>query len=220
MQALLDKGLDALGIASSPQQREQWLAYVQLLAKWNKAYNLTAVRDPREMVSRHLLDSLSVATSITGNRLLDVGAGAGIPSIPLAILWPERQLTALDSNGKKTRFMDQARIELRLNNFRVVQSRVEAYQSDTLFDGILSRAYASLTDFVNSSQHLLAADGYFWAMKAQRDEAELSALPKPYKVSACLRLQVPDCKAERHLIVIQKTAGTEAETLPDGIAAS
>ena len=200
MQALLDKGLATLEIAATPQQRAQWLAYVQLLAKWNKAYNLTAVRDPREMVSRHLLDSLSVAKHITGNRLLDVGAGAGIPSIPLAILWPERQLTALDSNGKKTRFMGQARIELGLGNFRVVQSRVEDYQSDVLFDGILSRAYASLADFVRSSQHLLAADGCFWAMKAQLDPAELSDLPKPFKVSACLRLQVPDCNAERHLI--------------------
>ena len=220
MQALLDKGLAALGITANEQQRQQWLSYVDLLAKWNHAYNLTAVRDPQEMVSRHLLDSLSVAQHITGNRLLDVGAGAGIPSIPLAILWPERQLTALDSNGKKTRFMEQVRNELQLSNFSVVQSRVEAFRSDIPFDGILSRAYASLADFVTSSQHLLAEGGCFWAMKAQLDAAELSALPKPYKVSACLRLQVPDCDAERHLIVIQKTAGTEAETLPDGIATS
>lgn len=213
MQALLDKGLATLEINASAEQRAQWLAYVQLLAKWNQAYNLTAVREPREMVSRHLLDSLAVAKHISGQRLLDVGAGAGIPSIPLAILWPERQLTALDSNGKKTRFMDQARIELGLSNFCVVQSRVEAFQSDTPFNGILSRAYASLADFVRSSQHLLAADGRFWAMKAQLDPAELSALPKPFKVSACLRLQVPDCEAERHLIVIPQV-GTDAANSP------
>ena len=213
MQALLDKGLATLEINASAEQRAQLLAYVQLLAKWNQAYNLTAVREPREMVSRHLLDSLAVAKHIHSTRLLDVGAGAGIPSIPLAILWPERQLTALDSNGKKTRFMDQARIELGLQNFSVVQSRVEEYQSELPFDGILSRAYASLADFVQSSQHLLAAGGSFWAMKAQLDSAELSALPKPFKVSACLRLQVPDCEAERHLIVIPQV-GTDAANSP------
>ena len=207
MQALLDKGLAALEISASAEQRAQWLAYVQLLAKWNQAYNLTAVRDPREMVSRHLLDSLAVAKHIHSKRLLDVGAGAGIPSIPLAILWPERQLTALDSNGKKTRFMDQARIELGLQNFSVVQSRVEEYHSELPFDGILSRAYASLADFVQSSQHLLAAGGCFWAMKAQLDSGELSALPKPFKVSACLRLQVPNCDAERHLIRCELSDG-------------
>ena len=207
MQALLAKGLAALEINASAEQRAQWLAYVQLLAKWNQAYNLTAVREPREMVSRHLLDSLAVAKHIHSTRLLDVGAGAGIPSIPLAILWPERQLTALDSNGKKTRFMDQARIELGLQNFSVVQSRVEEYQSELPFDGILSRAYASLADFVQSSQHLLAAGGSFWAMKAQLDSAELSALPKPFKVSVCLRLQVPNCDAERHLIRCELSDG-------------
>ena len=201
------QGARELGIELSALQQEQLLAYLGLLIKWNKAYNLTAVREPREMVSRHLLDSLAVAKHIHSTRLLDVGAGAGIPSIPLAILWPERQLTALDSNGKKTRFMDQARIELGLQNFSVVQSRVEEYQSELPFDGILSRAYASLADFVQSSQHLLAAGGSFWAMKAQLDSAELSALPKPFKVSACLRLQVPNCDAERHLIRCELSDG-------------
>ncbi len=203
MRDLLDKGLAALGIAASEAQREQWLAYVQLLDKWNKAYNLTAVRDPREMVSRHILDSLSVAQYITSTRLLDVGAGPGIPSIPLAILWPDRQITALDSNGKKTRFMVQVKSALQLGNFSVVQSRVEEYRPETGFDGIVSRAYASLADFVNSSQHLLLEGGSFWAMKAQLDGSELSALPKPYKVSACLPLQVPGCEAERHLLVVK-----------------
>ena len=212
MQALLDNGLAALGIHATPDQRQQWLAYVRLLEKWNKAYNLTAVRNPAEMVSRHILDSLSVAPHVEGTRLLDVGAGAGIPSIPLAILWPDRHITALDSNGKKTRFMDQARIELALSNFCVVQSRVEDYRPAQPFDGILSRAYASLADFVQSSQHLLAPHGRFWAMKANLDPAELSALPKPYKVSACLPLHVPGCEAGRHLIVIGRDGATTANT--------
>jgi 16S rRNA (guanine527-N7)-methyltransferase len=212
MKSLLDNGLAALGIEASDQQRERWLAYVALLAKWNKAYNLTAVRDPREMISRHILDSLSIAPHILGQRLLDVGAGAGIPSIPLAILWPTRQITALDSNGKKTRFMEQVKNELRLDNFNVIQSRVEDFKTDLLYDGILSRAYASLGDFVDSSQHLLAPGGTFWAMKAVIDSNELSEVLKPYKVSTCLPLHVPGCVAERHLIAIQRDGATTANT--------
>lgn len=202
---MLEAGLAALGITATDAQKQQWQSYLQLLAKWNKAYNLTAVRNENEMVSRHLLDSLSVAPHITAQNLLDVGAGAGLPSIPLAILWPDRQLTALDSNGKKTRFMAQVKSELKLANFTVVQTRVEDYHPAHPFDGIVSRAYASLADFVQSSQHLLATDGSFWAMKAIIDPAELSAVPKPYKVSACLPLHVPGCEAERHLVLISKT---------------
>lgn len=202
---MLEAGLTALGITATDEQKRLWQAYLQLLAKWNKAYNLTAVRDEGEMVSRHLLDSLSVAQHITGHNLLDVGAGAGLPSIPLAILWPDRQVTALDSNGKKTRFMAQVKSELKLGNFTVVHSRVEDYHPPRLFDGIVSRAYASLADFVQSSQHLLVPGGSFWAMKAIIDAAELSAVPKPYKVSTCLPLHVPGCGAERHLVVIRAT---------------
>lgn len=211
MKRLLDNGLTELAIETSEQQRELWLAYVALLAKWNKAYNLTAVRDPREMVSRHILDSLSIAQHIDAKRLLDVGAGAGIPSIPLAILWPSRQITALDSNGKKTRFMEQVKNELGLDNFTAVQTRVEDFQADP-YDGILSRAYASLGDFVASSQHLLAPAGTFWAMKAVIDKGELSEVLKPYKVSTCLPLHVPGCVAERHLIAIRRDE-TTANTL-------
>ena len=205
MQALLDSGLAALGIAASPAQRQQWLGYVALLEKWNSAYNLTAVRDPREMVSRHILDSLAVAKHIDSQILLDVGAGPGIPSIPLAILWPDRPITALDSNGKKTRFMAQAKTALALAHFTPVQARVEAFRPEALFDGIISRAFASLADFVTGSSHLLAPGGRLWAMKALLDPAELSAVPKPFMVSACLPLAVPGCEAERHLVVIKKS---------------
>lgn len=212
MKSLLDDGLAALSVEATEQQRERWLAYVALLAKWNKAYNLTAVRDPREMISRHILDSLSIAPYIHGRRLLDVGAGAGIPSIPLAILWPTRQITALDSNGKKTRFMEQVKNELGLDNFNVIQSRVEDFKTEPLYDGVMSRAYASLGDFVASSQHLLAPDGTFWAMKAVIDSNELSEVLKPYKVSTCLPLHVPGCVADRHLIAIQRDGDTTANT--------
>lgn len=204
MQALLDDGLARLGISASPEQREQWLGYVRLLDKWNQAYNLTAVRDPRDMIRRHVLDSLAVAPHVHGRRLLDVGAGAGLPSIPLAILWPDRAITALDSNGKKTRFMVQAKEALHLANLAVAQSRVEDFHTETPFDGILSRAFASLADFVTGSEHLLAPGGQFLAMKAGTEAAELSALPKRYKVTACLPLHVPDCEAERQLVVIER----------------
>jgi len=212
MKALLDKGLAALALDASLSQRSAWLAYVELLAKWNKAYNLTAVRDPQDMIQRHILDSLSIAPHVQGKRLLDVGAGAGIPSIPLAILWPERELIALDSNGKKTRFMTQVQHELALGNFSARQTRVEDYVADPLFDGILSRAYASLGDFVTSSHHLLAPEGTFWAMKAVIDANELSEVPKPYKVTACLPLHVPGCEAERHLIAIRHESVVTANT--------
>jgi 16S rRNA (guanine527-N7)-methyltransferase len=206
MQKLLTEGLNTLGIPATAQQIEQWLSYVRLLDKWNNAYNLTAVRLPMDMVSRHVLDSLSIAQYVTSRQLLDVGAGAGIPSIPLAILWPDRQITALDSNGKKTRFMQQARGELSLANFAVVQTRIEDYQPESLFDGVMSRAFSSLADFVQSSKHVCKEDGAFWAMKAVIDPAELSALPKPYKVSTCLPLAVPGCEAERHLVVIKQAS--------------
>lgn len=212
MKALLDNGLDALGIAASTEQKALWLAYVALLDKWNRTYNLTAVRDPREMVGRHILDSLSIAPHAAGQRLLDVGAGAGLPSIPLAILWPERAITALDSNGKKVRFMQQARTELGLSNFSAVQSRAEDFRSEPLFDTIVSRAYASLADFVCSSQHLLADGGSFLAMKAVLEPGELSAVPKPYKVSSCLPLHVPGCEAERHLVVIQRDSAARVNS--------
>ena len=198
-------GLAELGISASDSQHHQWIAYLDLLAKWNKAYNLTAVRDRSTMLVRHLLDSLSVAPHITSHSLLDVGAGAGLPSIPLAILWPDRHVTALDSNGKKTRFMQQAKAELALSNLTVVQARVEDYQPTALFEGITARAYASLADIVTTSGHVLAPGGTIWAMKALIDTDELSALPKPYKVSACLPLRVPGADAERHLVVIRRS---------------
>lgn len=202
---VLSAGLAELGISASQQQQQQWLAYLDLLAKWNKAYNLTAVRDRAAMLNRHLFDSLSVAPYITSRRLLDVGAGAGLPSIPLAILWPDRQITALDSNGKKTRFMQQVKAELHLDNLTVVQSRVQSFRPPVLFEGITARAYATLAEIVNSSGHLLAQAGTIWAMKAFIDPDELSALPKPYKVSACLPLRVPGADAERHLVVIERS---------------
>ncbi len=145
----LRQGARQLGVSLQARQEEQLLAYLALLIKWNKAYNLTAVRDPDEMVSRHLLDSLSIVPSVAplGERWLDVGSGGGMPGVPLAILFPERKFTLLDSNGKKTRFLTQVKLELQLSNLDVVHSRVEAYTPAQSFAGICSRAFSSLQDF-------------------------------------------------------------------------
>lgn len=141
----LARGADELGVALDADKQRQLLAYLALLIKWNKAYNLTAVRDPDEMVSRHLLDSLSIVPyAEAGDNWLDVGSGGGMPGVPLAILFPEKRLTLLDSNGKKTRFLTQVKLELKLANLEVVHSRVEAFRPESPFDGIVSRAFSSL----------------------------------------------------------------------------
>lgn len=202
----LEAGLDRLGISSTSFQKGLWSDYLDLLIKWNKVYNLTAIRSRESMVVRHILDSLSIAPHLSGCKLLDIGAGAGLPSIPLAILWPDCEFVALDSNGKKVRFMQQAAFSLKLPNFTAVQSRVEDWEPVALFDGILSRAFSSLEDMILASEHLLAVEGTFWAMKGRIDPEELSALPKPFKVNDCLPLQVPDDPADRHLLVIRRSA--------------
>ncbi|MGE8399043.1 MAG: 16S rRNA (guanine(527)-N(7))-methyltransferase RsmG, partial [Burkholderiales bacterium] len=152
----LSTGARQLGIELSAQQHEMLLGYLALLIKWNKAYNLTAVRDPDEMVSRHLLDSLSVMSFIHSERdnWLDVGSGGGMPGIPLAILHPHKQVTVLDSNGKKTRFLTQVKMELKLDNLQVIHSRVEAFKPAQPFSGIISRAFSSMENFTNWTRHL------------------------------------------------------------------
>lgn len=198
----LRAGLDALELPLCDQQVALLLDYLSLLQKWNRAYNLTAVRDPHEMLYLHLLDSLSIAKYIQGNELIDVGTGPGLPGIPLAICFPDRKFTLLDSNGKKTRFLFQARNSLNLDNVREVQSRVEAYQPYTHFDAVISRAFSSLVDMVEKCSHLLAAGGRYYAMKGQYPQQELSELPKHYNVIASHRLEVPGVEGQRHLVEI------------------
>lgn len=198
----LRAGLDALSLPLSDYQVALLLDYLSLLQKWNRAYNLTAVRDPQEMLHLHLLDSLSIAKYIAGNEMIDVGTGPGLPGIPLAICFPERSFTLLDSNGKKTRFLFQAKNSLGLGNVQEVQSRVEAYQPDRSYDAVISRAFSSLADMVERCSHLLASDGRFYAMKGQYPQQELSELPKHYNVIASHRLDVPGVEAQRHLVEI------------------
>lgn len=198
-------GIESLGIGVSEQQLDQLLSYLKLFSKWNAAYNLSAVRNIEEMVSRHLLDSLSIAPFIQdGERWLDVGSGGGLPGIPLAILFPERHITLLDSNGKKTRFLFQAKTELQLDSLSVVQSRVESYQPTQTFDLVFSRAFASIGELLTSCAHLVTDGGHFFAMKGQYPEEELRDVKKPFTVEHCSPLQVPGETAARHLVVIRR----------------
>jgi 16S rRNA (guanine527-N7)-methyltransferase len=179
------------------------LVYLAMLVKWNKAFNLTAVRTPAEMVSRHLLDSLAVVPHLHGQCIIDVGSGAGLPGIPLALAFPQREFVLLDSNSKKTRFLTQLRAELGLANLSVVHSRVEDYRPSPGFDCVISRAYASIADILSSSGHLLIEGGEFLAMKGGLPEQELMALPPGWRLLEQLRLQVPGLEQEqRHLLRI------------------
>lgn len=206
--AELARGAAELGVELSGQQQEQLLAYLALLIKWNQAYNLTAVRNPDEMVSRHLLDSLSVVPFVAtaGDNWLDVGSGGGMPGIPLAILFPERRFTTLDSNGKKTRFQTQVKLELKLGNLEVVHSRVENFRPARPFSAIVSRAFSSLADFAEWTRHLGDADTRWLAMKGQYPHEELAALPADFRVEAEHVLQVPGCQGQRHLLILRRSA--------------
>jgi 16S rRNA (guanine527-N7)-methyltransferase len=203
----LAQGALELGVEVSPKQQQQLLAYLALLIKWNKAYNLTAVRDPDEMVSRHLLDSLSVVPYVrnAGDSWLDVGSGGGMPGIPLAILFPERRFTLLDSNGKKTRFLTQVKLELKLTNLEVIHSRVEAFKPEQPFSGIVSRAFSSLEDFANWTRHLGDGQSQWLAMKGVHPDDELQALPADFRLAASHVLKVPGCQGQRHLLILRRS---------------
>lgn len=202
----LARGAKEMDVALSDSQAAQLLAYMALLNKWNKAYNLTAVRDPDEMVSRHLLDSLSVLPFVGAGRWLDVGSGGGMPGVILAIMLPDNEFTLLDSNGKKTRFLTQVKMELGLDNLQVVNSRVEAFSPDRPFDGIVSRAFSSLADFTELTRHLSTPQTRWLAMKGLYPQDELQALADDFRVQRSIELSVPGSDASRHLLVLQRTA--------------
>ncbi|MEE4306326.1 16S rRNA (guanine(527)-N(7))-methyltransferase RsmG [Pseudomonas alliivorans] len=206
----LSTGARALGIELTPVQHEQLLAYLALLIKWNKAYNLTAVRNPDEMVSRHLLDSLSVIpfidSDVENERWLDVGSGGGMPGIPMAIMFPQMNVSLLDSNGKKTRFQTQVKLELKLDNLEVIHSRAETYQPDVPFNGIISRAFSSLEDFAGWTRHMGDTQTRWLAMKGLHPADELVALPTDFHLDSAQALTVPGCQGQRHLLILRRTA--------------
>lgn len=179
------------------------LAYLALLRKWNRAYNLSAVREPEEMVTRHLLDSLAVLPHVRGPRVLDVGTGPGLPGIPLAIARPELHLTLLDSNGKKTRFLRQAQLELKLSNVEVVEARVEAFRPEQPFQTVISRAFAAADTFFELTQPLAAPDGRLLAMKGRLDATEVGKIPRERGKLMIHALTVPGLAAERHLLELR-----------------
>lgn len=208
-QALRDqlvKGTLQLGLNLSEGQLNKLMDYLALLQKWNKVYNLTAIRNPQEMLVKHLLDSLAIVPHMQGQRWIDVGTGGGLPGIPLAICFPQNQVDLLDSNSKKTRFLVHAKAELGLANTQVFHSRVEDYQPADLYDGVVSRAFASLQDMLHWTGHLLKSDGHWWAMKAQKEFEDYSHLPGLSRIEAMIDLNVPGLEAERMLIKVVKTA--------------
>jgi 16S rRNA (guanine527-N7)-methyltransferase len=196
---ILESGLSALNLPHTAEQTEQLLAFIKLIAKWNKAYNLTAVRNNEDMARLHILDSLAILPHIEGKRVIDIGTGAGLPGIPLAIFMPEVEFVLLDSNAKKTRFVQQVILELKLKNVSVLHTRVEDYQPELGFDTVTMRAFASLPDIMKLTAHLLSADGVLLAMKGQIPEAELAEIQAN---ATLIPIHVPEVEAERCLVRI------------------
>lgn len=209
----LRRGLKELGLDLAPAVQDGLIEYVHVLEKWNRTYNLTAVRDPEDMVTRHLLDSLAIAPYVRGRRVADLGTGAGLPGIPLALALPDRQFTLIDSNAKKLRFVRHAAGLLGLANVAAVQTRIEQYRPEIKFDTLVCRAFAGISDVLAASRHLCAEDGEFLIMKGAYPHAELAALPAGFVVLRVAPLHVPGLDAARHLVILaQRTAApTEAK---------
>lgn len=204
MKAKLDSLLAQANIQVSEQQKDQLIELVNLLNKWNKAYNLTSVRDPQEMLVKHILDSLVVSPYLQGDRFIDVGTGPGLPGLPLAIINPDKQFVLLDSLGKRVSFIRNAVLKLRLTNVTPVLSRVEEYQPEEKFDGVLSRAFASLKDMTEWCHHLLSSDGLFYALKGIYHQEEVQNLNDIFIVEKVVSLDVPTLVGERHLVLLTK----------------
>jgi len=188
----------------SAQQIDTLVGFVTLMHKWNKAYNLSSVREPEQMLIKHIMDALVVAPYITGKHIVDVGTGPGLPGIPLAIMFPNKHFTLVDSLGKRIRFIKQACYELKIENVDALQTRVEDLQVTPLFDTVVSRAFASLSDMLNWCGHLVDNNGEFLALKGQLHQDELSAVPEKFKITNTIELVVPSLVGERHLVSIHK----------------
>ncbi|MDN3608636.1 16S rRNA (guanine(527)-N(7))-methyltransferase RsmG [Vibrio ostreicida] len=199
----LDHLIEQTDLVVSEQQRQLLVNYVEMLNKWNKSYNLTSVREPDDMLVKHILDSLVVSEHLRGERFIDVGTGPGLPGIPLAIMNPQREFVLLDSLGKRIRFIKQVIHELKLKNVTPVQSRVEEFQPEDKFDGVLSRAFASMLDMVEWCHHLPKdRTGQFMALKGQLPQDEIEQLPDWCSVTDIKALQVPQLEGKRHLVIL------------------
>ncbi|WP_157619322.1 16S rRNA (guanine(527)-N(7))-methyltransferase RsmG [Psychromonas aquimarina] len=196
--------LEKTDLEVSELQQNQLIQLVELLNKWNKAYNLTSVRDPKQMLVKHIMDSIVVSPYLQGERFIDVGTGPGLPGLPLAILNPDKQFVLLDSLGKRLRFIRQVLLELGLKNVTAVQSRVEEYQPEQKFDVVLSRAFASLQDMLFWCKHLPNENGHFLALKGQFPEQEVANLDNDFKFIESISLNVPDLEGERCLVKVKR----------------
>lgn len=197
------EGVQRLGLDSDTAKIEALLAYLNLLSKWNRAYNLTAISDRNMMLTHHILDSLAISNYLEGKRFIDVGTGPGLPGIPLAIYNEDKEFVLLDSNGKKTRFLFQALMAVKLSNAKEVQQRAEDYHPAQAFDGIITRAYAPLARMLNSSKHLLRRGGVFYAMKGQYPEREIEAIASNDLLLTTEKIEVPGLNEARYLILIK-----------------
>ena len=204
LEAQIASGLAAMGITLDDAARARVLAHLELIGKWNRVHNLTAVREAEQMVALHVLDSLSLLPHLgPAKRIIDVGAGPGFPGIPIAIARPGVHVTLLDSSHKKCAFLEQARTELRLANVTVVCDRVESHRPDTGYDLVVSRAFAELSDFVTQAKHLVAPGGRFIAMKGVYPFDEIARVPESHRVAGVLELEVPTLQAKRHLVFLE-----------------
>jgi 16S rRNA (guanine527-N7)-methyltransferase len=206
IQQRLGAGLAAMGVATTPELVSALVRYLVLLETWNRAYNLTSISEPDDMVVRHILDSVTARSFLGGAAIADVGTGAGLPGIPLALLEPGRQFTLLDSVGKKTRFLRQVVTELRLPNVALAHARLENWRPGKTFDTIICRAFSSLADFVSLSERLVAPGGRLVAMKGREPAEEIAAVPQGWQVSVSERVTVPGLEAERHIVVLERRA--------------
>lgn len=203
----LSRGISALGLEVAPQNQQRLLQYLALIVKWNQVHNLTAVREPEKMLTQHLLDSLAVVPHISGPpglRVADIGSGAGLPGIPLALARPDWAVVLVESNHKKAAFLQQARIELKLENIEVVTERVEHYRPAGSFDTVISRAFSDLAEFVTLAGHLGGEQGKLAAMKGIYPHEELAQLPAQFAVEKIVPVAVPGLAAERHLVLVKR----------------
>ncbi|MGL5390668.1 MAG: 16S rRNA (guanine(527)-N(7))-methyltransferase RsmG [Shewanella sp.] len=204
LSAQLEAYLAEINLPATVEQKKQLIDFVGMLHKWNKAYNLTSVRDPEAMLVRHIMDSLVVSKYLQGQRFIDVGTGPGLPGIPLAIMNPDKTFVLLDSLGKRIRFQKQVAFELGISNISSVESRVEAYQPEQKFDGVLSRAFASIQDMLTWCHHLPAEQGLFYALKGQLNDEEMQHIPSGFALKEVIELRVPKLDEQRHLLKIIK----------------
>ena len=207
----LDSGLQSLGLDFSDAQRLALLRYLELLGKWNTTYNLSGISDPGEMLTRHLLDSLAIAQYFGEQHIVDVGSGAGLPGIPLAIAWPGARVVLMDSNGKKTRFLFQAALQLGLSNVQVENCRVEHYQSTRQIDIVTCRAFSSLAEILTSARHLFEEGSKLLAMKGHLLEQELAGIPDDFRLDFVQPLQVPGLEESRNLVAVTCISAVKAE---------